>query len=67
LTPRSVVAESGRGRQQLMNDNQVKVKFIRDIQPTDGSVTYHVGSEFLVDPVTASVLLVVGAAVKLTE
>jgi hypothetical protein len=67
LTPRSVVAESGKGRQQLMNDDQVKVKFIRDIQPGDGSVTYNVGSEFLVDAVTVGVLLLVGAAVKLTE
>jgi hypothetical protein len=50
-----------------MNHDRVKVKFIRDIQPRDGSVTYNVGSEFLVDAVTASVLLVVGAAVKLTE
>jgi hypothetical protein len=50
-----------------MNDDQVKVKFIRDIQPCDGSVTYHVGSEFLVDAVTAGVLQLVGAAVKLTE
>ena len=67
MTPRSVAAESGKGRQQLMNDDQVKVKFIRDIQPCDGSVTYHVGSEFLVDAVTAGVLQLVGAAVKLTE
>jgi hypothetical protein len=67
LTPRSVAAESDKGRQRLMNDDQVKVKFIRDIQPSDGSVTYNVGSEFLVDAVTASVLLLVGAAVKLTE
>jgi hypothetical protein len=50
-----------------MNHDQVKVKFIRDMQPGDGSVTYNVGSEFLVDTVTADVLLLVGAAVKLTE
>ena len=50
-----------------MNDYQVKVKLIRDIQPSDGSVTYNVGSEFLVDAVTAGMLLLVGAAVKLTE
>jgi hypothetical protein len=50
-----------------MNHDQVKVKFIRDIQPGDGPVTYHVGSEFLVDAVTAGVLQLVGAAVKLTE
>jgi hypothetical protein len=50
-----------------MNDDQVKVKFIRDIQPGDGSVTYNVGSEFLVDAVTVGVLLLVGAAVKVTE
>jgi hypothetical protein len=50
-----------------MNDDQVKVKFISDIQPSDGSVTYNVGSEFLLDAVTVGVLLLVGAAVKLTE
>ena len=67
MTPRSIVAESGKGRQQLMNDDRVKVKFIRDIQPSDGWITYHVGSEFFVDAVTAGVLQLVGAAVKLTE
>ena len=67
MTPRSVAAESDKGWRQLMNDYQVKVKLIRDIQPSDGSVTYNVGSEFLVDAVTAGMLLLVGAAVKLTE
>jgi hypothetical protein len=66
LTPRSIVAESGRGRQQLMSDDRVRVKFIRDIQRGDGSVAYHMGSEFLVDAGTAGTLLLVGAAVKLT-
>jgi hypothetical protein len=50
-----------------MNDDQVRVKLMRDIQPSDGSVTYTMGSEFLVDAVTAGTLLLVGAAVKLTE
>lgn len=48
-----------------MNDHRVWVKFITDVSSSDGSVKYTKDSEWLVDAVTADVLLLAGAAVKI--
>lgn len=41
----------------------VRIRFIRDFQNPDGSVSYTKGSEFLVDAATADALLLAGVVV----
>ncbi|BBZ43265.1 hypothetical protein MPRM_05460 [Mycobacterium parmense] len=42
------------------------IKFVRDFQTSDGSVTYTKGSEFLVDAATADALILAGVAVTVS-
>jgi hypothetical protein len=44
----------------------VRIRFIRDFQPSDKSVSYRSGSELLLDPVSAAALIMVGAAVRVS-
>ncbi|MCV7353253.1 hypothetical protein [Mycobacterium parmense] len=47
-------------------DERVTIKFVRDFQTSDGSVTYTKGSEFLVDAATADALILAGVAVTVS-
>ncbi|MFY2859220.1 hypothetical protein ACOJVU_05210 [Mycobacterium sp. THU-M104] len=44
-------------------DTPVTIRFVRDFQTSDGSVSYAKGSEFVVDTTTADALLLAGVAV----
>lgn len=48
-----------------MSGDRVGIKFLRDVGSSDKSVSYTTGSKWLVDAVTADVLLLIGAAVKI--
>ncbi|WP_407685410.1 hypothetical protein [Mycobacterium sp. HUMS_1102779] len=47
-------------------DDQVTIKFVRDFQTSDGSVSYTKGSEFRVDAATADALLLAGVVVTVS-
>jgi len=47
-------------------DAQVTIKFVRDFQTSDGSVSYSRGSEFVVDAATADALLLAGVVVTVS-
>jgi hypothetical protein len=51
---------------EMAEDDRVTIKFVRDFQTADGSVSYTKDSECRVDRVTADALLLAGAAVKVS-
>ncbi|MGF2945236.1 hypothetical protein [Mycobacterium sp. Lab-001] len=44
-------------------DTSVTIRFVRDFQTSDGSVSYVKGSEFVVDTATADARLLAGVVV----
>ena len=46
--------------------SRVRIKFVRDFQTPDGSVSYTKGSEFVVDAATADALLLAGVVVTVS-
>ncbi|MEY8013584.1 hypothetical protein [Mycobacterium servetii] len=47
-------------------DDQVRIRFVRDFQTSDGSVSCTKGSEFRVDTATADALLLAGVVVTVS-